>query len=165
MSSRALANHIVQVSTDAKARPIITAFTTISAAMNIPHGERSRGSLSAMSGAFAAWAAAGESTADGVTAGVAAGAAGAACSTAGDGGAAAGDVCARTGAGRIRTAATMAAMVARYWRRLMVIECTILSAFQSLAHDHSAGRRRGLAPLPASSLRSERLRSHMMMPV
>ena len=63
MSSSALANQIVQVSTEAKASPTITAFTTMSAAMNMPHGERSRGSLRAMSGEFAAWALAGESTA------------------------------------------------------------------------------------------------------
>src|SRR5262245_58696521 len=107
MSSRALANHIVQVSTDAKARPTITAFTTMSAAMNMPQGERSRGSLSAMSGELTAGVA-GKSTAEGVAAGVFAG--GAACSTVGEGA-----VCARTGAGRIRTAATMATTVAWYW--------------------------------------------------
>src|SRR4029079_13531674 len=64
MSSSALANQMVQVSTDAKARPTMTAFTIMSAAMNMPHGERSRGSLSAMSGECPAVAAAGESTAD-----------------------------------------------------------------------------------------------------
>ena len=42
-SSIALANQIVQVSTDAKARPTMTALTTMSAAMNMPHGDRSRG--------------------------------------------------------------------------------------------------------------------------
>src|SRR6186997_3317104 len=108
MSSRALANQMVQVSTDAKARPTITAFTTISAAMNMPHGDRSRGSLSAMSGELAAGPAAGVATA---AASVAAGAAefgisggvagtGAACGAVGDGVVAAGAVCARTGAGR-----------------------------------------------------------------
>jgi hypothetical protein len=41
---------MVQVSTDAKTRPIITAFTMMSAAMNMPHGVRSRGrSAGAMS--------------------------------------------------------------------------------------------------------------------
>ncbi|CAH2406044.1 hypothetical protein MES4922_420056 [Mesorhizobium ventifaucium] len=38
-----LASHIVQVTKDAKASPIITAFTTMSAAMNMPHGDRSCG--------------------------------------------------------------------------------------------------------------------------
>ena len=107
---------------------------------------------------------------------VAAGA-GAAGATVGDGVGAAGAgaacgtvegavVCARTGAGRARTAATMAATTAWYVRRLKVIECSILSAFQILAQQgHSAGRKRGLARLPARSLRSERLRSHMTMPV
>ncbi|CAH2405990.1 conserved hypothetical protein [Mesorhizobium escarrei] len=38
-----LASHIVQVTKDAKASPTITAFTTMSAAMNMPHGDRSRG--------------------------------------------------------------------------------------------------------------------------
>ena len=45
ISSMALANQIVQVSTEAKARPTITAFTTMSAAMNMPQGDRSRGSV------------------------------------------------------------------------------------------------------------------------
>ena len=44
-SSRLLASHTVQVMTDAKARPIITAFTTQSACMNMPQGDRSRGSI------------------------------------------------------------------------------------------------------------------------
>ena len=35
---------MVQVSTEAKTRPIITAFTMMSADMNMPHGVRSRGS-------------------------------------------------------------------------------------------------------------------------
>jgi hypothetical protein len=48
-SSMALANQTVQVSTEAKARPTITALTTISAAMNMPQGDKSRGSLSAIS--------------------------------------------------------------------------------------------------------------------
>ena len=42
--SNVLASQIVQVSTDAKRRPIITALTMMSADMNMPHGERSRGS-------------------------------------------------------------------------------------------------------------------------
>src|SRR5262245_13674070 len=118
MSSRALANQIVQVSTDAKARPTITAFTTISAAMNMPHGERSRGSLSATSGELAAGAVAGESTAGGVAGGAAAGSvAGVATAggTVGEGLVAAGAcevgatvvgaVCAKAGAGRIRAMA------------------------------------------------------------
>src|SRR5262245_64595249 len=49
-SSIAFANHIVQVSTDAKARPTMTVLTTISAAMNMPHGDRSRGKVSAAPG-------------------------------------------------------------------------------------------------------------------
>lgn len=44
-NSIALANQIVQVSTEAKARPIITSFTTISAARNMPQGLRSFGSV------------------------------------------------------------------------------------------------------------------------
>ncbi len=44
ISSRLLTSHTVQVTREAKARPIITAFTTISAFRNMPHGERSRGS-------------------------------------------------------------------------------------------------------------------------
>lgn len=43
-SSRHFASHTVQVTTDAKARPIITALTTMSAAMNMPKGDRSCGS-------------------------------------------------------------------------------------------------------------------------
>ena len=42
---------MVQVTTDAKASPIITAFTRLSAFMNIPQGERSRGSRDERSGA------------------------------------------------------------------------------------------------------------------
>ena len=49
-SSIALANQMVQVSTEAKTSPIITALTTMSAAMNMPQGDRSRGSLSTASG-------------------------------------------------------------------------------------------------------------------
>ena len=51
INSIALANQMVQVNTEAKARPIITALTTMSAAMNMPQGDRSRGSFSRISGA------------------------------------------------------------------------------------------------------------------
>jgi hypothetical protein len=40
-----LASHTVQVTSDAKARPIRTAFTTESALTNMPQGLRSRGSV------------------------------------------------------------------------------------------------------------------------
>src|SRR5215470_7230426 len=43
MSSIVLASQIVQVTIDAMTRPTMTAFTTTSALVNIPHGERSRG--------------------------------------------------------------------------------------------------------------------------
>ena len=43
-SSSVLASQMVQVSTDANTRPIITALTMMSADMNMPHGVRSRGS-------------------------------------------------------------------------------------------------------------------------
>ena len=43
-SSTVLASHTVQVTTDAKASPISTAFTSGSALRNMPHGLRSRGS-------------------------------------------------------------------------------------------------------------------------
>ena len=43
-NSRFLAIHTVQVMSEAKASPIITAFTILSACRNIPHGERSCGS-------------------------------------------------------------------------------------------------------------------------
>src|SRR5262249_36301843 len=46
-SSIVLASQTVQVTTDAKASPIITAFTMMSAVRNMPHGERSRGSAAA----------------------------------------------------------------------------------------------------------------------
>ena len=55
-SSIALASQMVQVSTEAKARPTITALTTISAAMNMPQGDRSRGRFSTMAGSGAACA-------------------------------------------------------------------------------------------------------------
>src|SRR4029079_1807490 len=151
MSSRALANQMVQVSTDAKARPTITAFTTMSAAMNMPHGERSRGSLRAKSGEFEAWAVTGESPAGatagagaglvtgdrtqaaraGAAAGFVAGVAGAGCGAVGDGDVAPGAVCARTGTGRIRTAATTATTMVWDLGQLKIIEFTVLSAFQS----------------------------------
>src|SRR5690349_23343037 len=47
MSSMLLASHTVQVTTDAKARPIMTALTTMSAAMNMLHGDKSRGRCAA----------------------------------------------------------------------------------------------------------------------
>jgi hypothetical protein len=40
-SSRVFARKIVQVTSEAKARPIMTAFTTRSAARNLDHGDRS----------------------------------------------------------------------------------------------------------------------------
>ena len=43
-SSMVLASQTVQVTSEAKASPIITAFTTISALRNMPHGDRFRGS-------------------------------------------------------------------------------------------------------------------------
>ena len=46
-SSIVFASHTVQVTTDANAKPIITAFTMMSADMNMPHGDRSRGSTAA----------------------------------------------------------------------------------------------------------------------
>jgi hypothetical protein len=45
-----LANKIVQVNTEAKTRPTMTALTTVSAAMNMPQGDRSRGNFSATLG-------------------------------------------------------------------------------------------------------------------
>jgi hypothetical protein len=57
----------------------------------------------------------------------------------------------------------MAATMARCLWRIEGIESSILSAFEILAQQgHSAGRKRGLTAFPASSLRSERLRSHMI---
>ena len=47
MSSTVLARRIVQVTSEPNARPIITAFTTMSAAMNMPNGDRSCGSIEA----------------------------------------------------------------------------------------------------------------------
>jgi hypothetical protein len=44
-SSSILATQIVHVTSEAKARPIITTFTMMSAFMNMPHGDRSRGSM------------------------------------------------------------------------------------------------------------------------
>ena len=62
VSSKPLASHIVQVTSEANASPIITAFTMMSACMNIPHGDRSRGSVEVDTGGEAAKGAA--STAD-----------------------------------------------------------------------------------------------------
>src|SRR5690606_24413580 len=50
-SSAVLATQIVQVTSEAAASPIMTAFTTISAAMNMPHGDRSCGNAPGLAGA------------------------------------------------------------------------------------------------------------------
>ena len=50
-SSIALASQIVQVTREAKASPSITPFTTISAAMNMPQGDRSCGKAAVTTGA------------------------------------------------------------------------------------------------------------------
>src|SRR5690606_19340534 len=76
-SSSDLATQTVQVASEASARPIITAFTTQSAAMNMPHGDRSCGrikpfSLSTGAAAGAAvwvWTSSGEGDAAGAAAG------------------------------------------------------------------------------------------------
>src|SRR5262245_53387886 len=52
-SSMVLASHTVQVTSEAKARPIMTAFTTMSAPRNMPQGDRLRGN-SALSAAASA---------------------------------------------------------------------------------------------------------------
>ena len=52
-SSITLVSHTDQVTTEAKARPIITAFTILSAAMNMPIGVRSCGSTGSASAALA----------------------------------------------------------------------------------------------------------------
>ena len=49
-SSIALASQIVQVTSEAKASPSITPFTTMSAAMNMPQGDRSCGKVAAAAG-------------------------------------------------------------------------------------------------------------------
>ena len=69
MSSRVLASQMVQLSTEAKASPTITAFTTMSAFMNMPHGDRSRGSCTAIAGAGVAKVAGLEAAGAGVFAG------------------------------------------------------------------------------------------------
>jgi hypothetical protein len=52
-SSTILAMKMVQVISEAKARPIITPFTTTSADMNIDHGDSSRGTMKVgFAGAF-----------------------------------------------------------------------------------------------------------------
>src|SRR4029434_1761332 len=84
-SSMVLANQTVQVSTEAKARPTITALTTISAAMNMPQGDKSRGSLSAISVEAA------DGWADGGAAGTGSDGAGATCWVEADGEAVDGD--------------------------------------------------------------------------
>jgi hypothetical protein len=63
-SSILFAIHTVHVMTEAIARPIITDFTTMSAAMNMLHGDRSRGRL------WACTMGAGEVVATGAAAGV-----------------------------------------------------------------------------------------------
>ena len=106
-----LANQMVQVTSDAKTRPTITPFTTMSAAMNIPQGDRSRGNLSATSGEVAEGCS---------TAGAGLDGAGVACEAVAAGGSAAGGepggvVWARSLAGRTRLTATAAVTrTARY---------------------------------------------------
>src|SRR4051812_48947927 len=58
-SSRVLASHTVQVTTEAKASPIKTAFTTTSAPTNMPHGLKSRGNSPMVGGTATVGAAAG----------------------------------------------------------------------------------------------------------
>ena len=53
-SSMVLASQTVQVTSEAKARPTITAFTTMSAFTNMPHGDRLRGSSALSAAARAA---------------------------------------------------------------------------------------------------------------
>ena len=54
-NSRFLASHTVQVTSEAKTRPTITIFTTMSALRNMPQGDRSRGSAAlAITGAAGA---------------------------------------------------------------------------------------------------------------
>src|SRR5258708_9106060 len=95
VSSIILAMKMVQVTSEAKARPIMTALTSTSADLNIDHGDNSRSSAAAAfnslpsrSAGVAVASEAGDATADG--AGGAAGAcdAVAACATAGADGAA-----------------------------------------------------------------------------
>ena len=43
-NSKFLASHTVHVTSDAKTRPTITTFTTMSALRNMPQGDKSRGS-------------------------------------------------------------------------------------------------------------------------
>src|SRR3569833_2587622 len=88
--SRIFAKQIVQVSSEAKARPIITSLTTMPADMNIDHGDRSCGTSMAfaVSAVGNAVGAAGAAVAAGVAFGAGAVAAGA--GTAGAGALAAG---------------------------------------------------------------------------
>jgi hypothetical protein len=69
-SSIALANQIVQLSTEAKASPIMIIFTMMSPAMNIPHADRSRGNLNSTAGAAAGAAGRAGAVAVGAGAGV-----------------------------------------------------------------------------------------------
>src|SRR5262245_44557599 len=102
-----LGDQIVQLSTDAKARPTITALTTISAAMNMPQGDRSRGNLSAISGEIAGDAAGCSTAVAGLEgAGIGCGAVAAVGSAAGG---EPGGVCAKAVADRTRLTATAAA--------------------------------------------------------
>src|SRR3569623_366348 len=92
--SRIYAKQIVQVSSEAKARPIITSLTTMSADMNIDHGERSCGTT-----ALFAASAEGSAVGAGVAAdAVAAGAAGVTAEGAAGAGEVAAEVPSRAGA-------------------------------------------------------------------
>src|SRR5215470_13587800 len=91
-SSTHLASQTVQVTSDAKARPIITAFTTMSALMNMPHGDRSCGSSAALTSGRLGGATAGAGAATVGAAGAADGVAGAAVGVAAAVGATAGAV-------------------------------------------------------------------------
>ena len=86
-----MAIHTVQVTSEAKASPTITDFTTMSAAWNIPQGERSRGSSAS------APSPAGDGASSGAIPGVGSGAWATSGSPAGDG--ASGAASCPTGAG------------------------------------------------------------------
>ncbi|GAA3838207.1 hypothetical protein GCM10022626_00050 [[Pseudomonas] carboxydohydrogena] len=104
--SRIFAKQIVHVISEAKARPIITSFTTISADMNIDHGERSCGTTDAFAASAAGKAVgAGAAAAGTAVAGVTAeGVAGAGEVTAGVAGRAGAASCASTGTAPARQA-------------------------------------------------------------
>ena len=80
-SSRDLASHTVQVASEAMARPIITVFTTMSAAANMPQGDRSRGSLEGPSSMASGIAPASPGTTDSPAAAAAPSVVGAGCTT------------------------------------------------------------------------------------